>query len=80
MCKRWRIACVTPYRSPAKTDEELAARVVAALRKAPCFRARRLVDTLELPVGKNAAHRIVRDAQLVVKARVNKSASLVCVR
>ncbi len=56
-----------PHRSPAKTAPKLAARVVAAREKAPCFGARRLVDMFELPLGKGAAHRILRDAQLVRK-------------
>jgi transposase len=72
--RRWKVGDTTladhsrrPHHSPAKTDEKLAAKVVAAREKAPCFGARRLVDMFELPVGKGAAHRILRDARLVRK-------------
>ena len=45
--------------------------MIAARKKAPCFGARRRVDMFELPVGKGAAHRILRDADLV-RARPRK--------
>jgi len=54
-----------PHRSPKRTDEATAAKVIAARKKAPCFGARRLVDMFELPVGKGAAHRILRDEKLI---------------
>jgi transposase len=56
-----------PHHSPAKTSSKVAAQVVAARKSAPCFGARRLVDMFELSVGKGAAHRILRDAQLIRK-------------
>ena len=54
-----------PHHSPKRTAEATAAKVIAARQKAPCFGARRLVDMFELPVGKGAVHRILRDAKLV---------------
>ena len=60
-----------PHHSPARTTPALAARVIAARKKAPCFGARRLVDMFALPVGKGAAHRILRDEKLV-RARPRK--------
>jgi transposase len=54
-----------PHHSPRRTCAKVAAQVVAARQRAPCFGARRLVDAFELPVGKGAAHRIVRDAGLI---------------
>jgi transposase len=54
-----------PHHSPKRTSEAVAAKVIAAREKAPCFGARRLVDMFELPVGKGAAHRILRDEKLI---------------
>lgn len=54
-----------PHHSPQRTDNAIAAEVIAARKKAPCFGARRLVDMFELPVGKGAAHRILRDEKLI---------------
>lgn len=54
-----------PHRQPKKTGEKTAQSVIAARKKAPCFGARRLVEMFELPVGKGAAHRILRDAALL---------------
>ena len=54
-----------PHHSPKRTSEAVAAKVIAAREKAPCFGARRLVDMFDLPVGKGAAHRILRDEKLI---------------
>ena len=54
-----------PHDSPRRTDAVTAAQVIAARKKAPCFGARRLVDLFALPVGKGAAHRILRDEKLI---------------
>ena len=54
-----------PHRQPRRTSAAHAKRVVAARKKAPCFGTRRLVDMFELPVGKGAAHRILRDEKLI---------------
>ena len=54
-----------PHHSPKRTAEATAAKVIAARQKAPCFGARRLVDRFELPVGKGAVHRILRDEKLI---------------
>ena len=54
-----------PRNSPARTPEKMAQKVIEARRKAPCFGAARLVEAFDLPVGKGAAHRILRDAKLV---------------
>lgn len=71
-CRRWRNGddaladhSRRPHRSPKRTSEAVAAKVVAARKKASCFGARRLVDFFELPVGKGAAHRILRDEKLI---------------
>ncbi|OAM91789.1 hypothetical protein AW736_01735, partial [Termitidicoccus mucosus] len=53
-----------PHHQPACTPPKIEQAVVAARKKAPCFGARRLVDMFVLPVGKGAAHRILRDHQL----------------
>ena len=54
-----------PHHSPQRTGDAIAAEVIAARKKAPCFGARRLVDLFELPIGKGAAHRILRDEKLI---------------
>lgn len=54
-----------PKSSPARTAPTIAAKVIAARKKAPCFGARRLVEMFELPVGKGAVHRILRDEKLI---------------
>ena len=54
-----------PHHSPKRTAAATAAKVIAARKKAPCFGARRLVDMFELPIGKGAAHRILRDEKLI---------------
>jgi transposase len=54
-----------PHHSPKRTTPALAAQVIAARKQAPCFGARRLVEMFELPVGKGAAHRILRDEKLI---------------
>lgn len=54
-----------PHRQPRRTEAAHERLVVAARKKAPCFGARRLVDLFELPVGKGAAHRILRDEKLI---------------
>lgn len=54
-----------PHRQPRRTCAAQEKLVVAARKKAPCFGARRLVDRFQLPVGKGAAHRILRDEKLV---------------
>ena len=54
-----------PHYSPKRTDDATTAKVIAARKKAPCFGARRLVDMFELPLGKGAAHRILRDEKLI---------------
>ena len=54
-----------PKHSPARTAPAIAAKVVAARQQAPCFGARRLVDMFELPIGKGAVHRILRDEKLI---------------
>lgn len=54
-----------PHHSPRRTSEKIAAKVIAARKQVPCFGARRLIDHFELPVGKGAAHRIVREAGLI---------------
>ena len=54
-----------PHRQPRRTSAAHAKLVVAARKKAPCFGARRWVDMFQLPVGKGAAHRILRDEKLI---------------
>lgn len=54
-----------PHRQPGRCSQAAAEAVIAARKRAPCFGARRLVDCFELPVGKGAAHRVLRDAGLV---------------
>ncbi|MDF9834445.1 transposase, partial [Ereboglobus sp. PH5-5] len=56
-----------PLNQPARTKPADEKRVIEARKKAPCFGARRLVEMFDLPVGKGAAHRILRDASLVRK-------------
>ena len=60
-----------PKHQPRKTGKKVAQTVIAARRIAPCLGARRLVDTFQLPVGKGAVHRILRDAELI-RARPRK--------
>jgi transposase len=60
-----------PKHQPRKTGEKVTRAVIAARRMAPCLGARRLVDMFQLPVGKGAVHRILRDAELV-RARPRK--------
>jgi transposase InsO family protein len=54
-----------PHRQPRKCSEAAAEAVVAARKRAPCFGARRLVEYFALPVGKGAAHRVLRDQGLL---------------
>jgi transposase len=54
-----------PHHQPARTPPALEQLVIAARKKAPCFGARRLVDMFELPLGKGAVHRILRQNHLV---------------
>jgi len=54
-----------PHRQPRRCSASAAAAVIAARKRAPCFGARRLVEYFALPVGKGAAHRVLRDAGLV---------------
>jgi transposase len=54
-----------PHHQPARTPPKIEQAVVAARKKAPCFGARRLVDMFALPIGKGAAHRILRDHHLL---------------
>jgi transposase len=56
-----------PHHMPARTPDHIAQTVVASRKKAPCFGARRLVDMFDLPIGKGAAHRILRDHHLLRK-------------
>ena len=56
-----------PLNSPRKTDPSLEKQVIAARKKAPCFGAARLIDAFALPLGKGAAHRILKDNGLVRK-------------
>lgn len=54
-----------PHHQPRRTKAAHEKPVIAARKKAPCFGARRLVDRFELPVGKGAVHRILRDEKLI---------------
>lgn len=54
-----------PHHQPGRTKAEHEKLVIAARKKAPCFGARRLVEMFGLPVGKGAAHRILRDEKLI---------------
>jgi len=54
-----------PNHQPGRTTAAHEKLVIAARKKAPCFGARRLVDMFELPVGKGAVHRILRDEKLI---------------
>lgn len=54
-----------PHHSPARTAQHIERQVIEARAKAPCFGAARLIDAFDLPLGKGAAHRILRDAKLV---------------
>jgi len=56
-----------PRRSPNKTPPSIEKTVVEAREKAPCFGAARLIDAFGLKLGKGAAHRILRDKNLVRK-------------
>jgi len=60
-----------PKHQPRKTGKKVAQTVIAARQMAPCLGARRLVDAFQLPVGKGAVHRILRDAELI-RARPRK--------
>jgi transposase len=54
-----------PHRQPRRCTAKAAEAVIAARKRAPCFGARRLVESFALPVGKGAAHRVLRDAGLL---------------
>lgn len=54
-----------PHLQPRKTGAAHEQLVIAARKKAPCFGARRLVDMFDLPIGKGAVHRILRDEKLI---------------
>jgi transposase len=54
-----------PHRQPRKCSQKAEEAVIAARKRAPCFGARRLVEYFELPVGKGAAHRVLRDRGLL---------------
>jgi transposase len=54
----------TPKSCPHKTDSALEARVVALRKKTPGFGARRLIEEFDLPLGHDAAQRIIRQHQL----------------
>ena len=60
-----------PKHQPRKTGAKATRAVIAARRMAPCLGARRLVTMFQLPVGKGAVHRILRDAELI-RARPRK--------
>ena len=53
-----------PLSCPHKTLPALAARVVALRKKTPGFGARRLIEEFDLPLGHDAAQRIIRQHQL----------------
>ena len=54
-----------PRRQPRRCSEAAARAAIAARQRAPCFGARRLVEYFELPIGKGAVHRVLRDAGLL---------------
>jgi transposase len=58
-----------PHHSPNRTPDSIEKTVVEARKKAPCFGAPRLIDAFGLKLGKGAAHRILRDKNLVRKPR-----------
>jgi transposase len=53
-----------PKSCPHKTKESLENRVVALRKKTPGFGARRLIEEFDLPLGHNAAQRIINAHQL----------------
>ena len=53
-----------PKSCPHKTKESLENRVVALRKKTPGFGARRLIEEFNLPLGHNAAQRIINAHQL----------------
>ncbi len=54
-----------PKSCPHKTDEAVAKQVIECRKRAPGFGARRLVEEFDLPLGHNAAHRILTQAGLI---------------
>ena len=53
-----------PKSCPHKTNDALEKRVVALRKKSPGFGARRLIEEFDLPLGHNAAQRIINVHQL----------------